>query len=169
MAKDHIDCTLEAEGIRVVVRGRPETDELIGMERLKRSPNQAAYDYTDRHFGPKEKVGNKGGTLGNKLRGLMAGKGIEKVARAPRQPRAPRGNGEDDAPPVQLPKKMSTAWFVKRLRVVEVVAGPFNSYREACSSTPDVPPGDGERFVVEGVIDNGSEVSGPGPGPSDAG
>ncbi|MCX5800888.1 MAG: hypothetical protein NTX17_05815 [Candidatus Eisenbacteria bacterium] len=33
-----------------------------------------AYAYTDKHVGPRERVGNKGGTLGNRLRAVMAGK-----------------------------------------------------------------------------------------------
>jgi hypothetical protein len=30
--------------------------------------------HIDKHVGPREKVGNKGGTLGNRLRTVMAGK-----------------------------------------------------------------------------------------------
>jgi hypothetical protein len=41
---------------------------------LKASVNKAAYAYTDKHVGPRERVGNKGGTLGNRLRAVMAGK-----------------------------------------------------------------------------------------------
>ena len=33
-----------------------------------------AYAYTDKHVGPRERVSNKGGTLGNRLRAVMAGK-----------------------------------------------------------------------------------------------
>jgi hypothetical protein len=36
--------------------------------------NKAAYTYTATHVGPREKVGNKGGTLANRLRAVMAGK-----------------------------------------------------------------------------------------------
>jgi len=35
---------------------------------------KAAYAYTEKHVGPRERVGNKGGTLGNRLRAMMAGK-----------------------------------------------------------------------------------------------
>jgi hypothetical protein len=38
------------------------------------SVGKAAYAYAEKHVGPREKVGNKGGTLGNRLRALMAGK-----------------------------------------------------------------------------------------------
>jgi hypothetical protein len=33
-----------------------------------------SYVYTDKHVGPRERVGNKGGTLGNRLRVVMVGK-----------------------------------------------------------------------------------------------
>jgi len=41
---------------------------------MKASFNKAAYAYSDKHVGPRERVGNKGGTLGNRLRAVMAGK-----------------------------------------------------------------------------------------------
>ena len=34
----------------------------------------SAYPYTDKHVGRPERAGNKGGTLGNRLRAVMAGK-----------------------------------------------------------------------------------------------
>jgi hypothetical protein len=33
-----------------------------------------SYAYTDKHVGPRERVENKGGTLGNKLRAVMGEK-----------------------------------------------------------------------------------------------
>jgi len=62
------------KGIRVMVKGKPESEELIPLAALKASVNKAAYAYTDKHVGPRERVGNKGGTLGNRLRAAMAGK-----------------------------------------------------------------------------------------------
>jgi len=62
------------KGIRVMVKGKPESEELIPLAALKASINKAAYAYTDKHVGPRERVGNKGGTLGNRLRVVMAGK-----------------------------------------------------------------------------------------------
>jgi hypothetical protein len=62
------------KGIRVMVKGKPESEELIPLAALKASIGKAAYAYTDKHVGPRERVGNKGGTLGNKLRAVMAGK-----------------------------------------------------------------------------------------------
>ena len=44
------------------------------MAALKASVGKAAYAYSDEHVGPRERVGNKGGTLGNRLRAVMAGK-----------------------------------------------------------------------------------------------
>ena len=59
------------QGIRVCVRGRPETEEVIPFAALKKSVNRAAYAYTGKHLGPREKVGNKGGTLSNRLRHML--------------------------------------------------------------------------------------------------
>jgi hypothetical protein len=62
------------KGIRVMVKGEPESEELIPLATLKASIGKAAYAYTEKHVGPRERVGNKGGTLGNRLRAVMAGK-----------------------------------------------------------------------------------------------
>jgi hypothetical protein len=35
---------------------------------------RSAYPYTNKHVGPRDRVGNKGGTLGNRLRAVMVGK-----------------------------------------------------------------------------------------------
>lgn len=56
------------KGVRVIVKGQPKTEEVIPLAALKESINKAAYAYTDKHVGPKEKVGNKGGSLSNRLR-----------------------------------------------------------------------------------------------------
>jgi hypothetical protein len=62
------------KGIRVMVKGKPESEELIPLAALKASIGKAAYAYTEKHVGPRERMGNKGGTLGNRLRAVMAGK-----------------------------------------------------------------------------------------------
>jgi len=62
------------KGIRVMVKGKPDSEELIPLAALKASIGKVAYAYTDKHVGPRERVGNKGGTLGNRLRAVMAGK-----------------------------------------------------------------------------------------------
>lgn len=41
---------------------------------IKASIGKAAYAYADKHVGPRERVGNKGGTLGNRLRAVIAEK-----------------------------------------------------------------------------------------------
>ena len=59
------------KGVRVTVKGKPKTEEVIPLAVLKESINKAAYGYTDKHVGPKEEVGNKGGSLSNRLRAVM--------------------------------------------------------------------------------------------------
>jgi len=59
------------KGIRVAVKGKPGTAELIPTAALKESINKAAYAYTDKHVGPREVVGNKGGSLSNRLRAAL--------------------------------------------------------------------------------------------------
>lgn len=58
-------------GVRVTVKGRPETEEVIPMADLDRSVSDAAYAYTDKHIGPREVVGNKGGSLYNRIRAAL--------------------------------------------------------------------------------------------------
>ena len=58
------------KGVRVMIKGRPETDEVIPLKELEKSVTRAAYSYTERHLGPREKIGNKGGGLSNRLRAL---------------------------------------------------------------------------------------------------
>ena len=59
-------------GIRVVIKGRPKTEEIIPLKVLKESIWKAAYAYTDKHLGPKEEIGSKGGSLSNRLRAATA-------------------------------------------------------------------------------------------------
>jgi Tfp pilus assembly protein FimV len=59
------------KGVRVCVKGRPETEEVIPLAALKESINRAAYTYTDKWVGPREEVGNKGGSLSNRLRAVL--------------------------------------------------------------------------------------------------
>ena len=56
----------------MAVEGSPKTEEVIPLAALKASINKAAYAYTEKHLGPKEKIGNKGGSLSNRLREAMA-------------------------------------------------------------------------------------------------
>jgi len=57
-----------------MVKDEPETVELIPLATLKASIGKAAYAFTDKHVGPRDRVGNKGGTLGNRLRAALRGK-----------------------------------------------------------------------------------------------
>ena len=59
------------KGVRVTVKGKPDTAEVIPMAALKESINKAAYAYTNKHLGPKEEIGNKGGSLSNRLRAVL--------------------------------------------------------------------------------------------------
>ena len=62
------------KGIRVMVKGSPESEEIIPLATLRESIGKAAYAFTEKHIGPRAHVGNKAGTLGNRLRAVMAGK-----------------------------------------------------------------------------------------------
>jgi len=61
-------------GVRVMVKNRSETEEVIPFDVLKKSVNKAAAAYTEKHLGPREVIGNKQGTVSNKLRAVLAGK-----------------------------------------------------------------------------------------------
>ena len=70
-AKVSFEVEKTPRGVRVAVKGRPETEEVIPLERLRESVNREAYRYTGAHLGPREEVGNKGGSLGNRLRAVL--------------------------------------------------------------------------------------------------
>jgi len=57
-------------GIKVAIKGKPETEKVISADLLNKSINRAAYGFTEEVLGPKEIIGNKGGTLSNRLRKL---------------------------------------------------------------------------------------------------
>jgi len=59
------------KGIKVAIKGRPETEEVIPFAKLKESTTRSAYAYTEKFLGPKEEIGNKGGGLSNRLRAIM--------------------------------------------------------------------------------------------------
>ncbi len=59
------------KGVRVTVKGKPDTEEVIPLAALKESVNREAYKYVEAHIGPREKVGNKGGSLSNRLRTVL--------------------------------------------------------------------------------------------------
>ena len=62
------------KGVRVMIKGKPKTEEIIPMKTLKESVNKAAYGYTDKHIGAREEIGNKGGGLSNRLRAILTSK-----------------------------------------------------------------------------------------------
>lgn len=59
------------KGVRVMVKGKPTTQDVIPLAALKESVNREAYKYVEAHIGPREKVGNKGGSLSNRLRAVL--------------------------------------------------------------------------------------------------
>lgn len=66
-----------AKGVRVTVRGRPETAEVIPMAKLRVSIGKSAAHYCEKHIGPREVVGNKQGSLANRLRAALRSGGPE--------------------------------------------------------------------------------------------
>ena len=58
------------KGVRINIAGKPDSAEVITDTVLNQSVNRVAYGYTDKHCGPREKVGNKGGTLYNKIKAV---------------------------------------------------------------------------------------------------
>lgn len=60
-----------ATGVKVAIKGKPETEEVIPLATLKESIGKTAYGYVDRWIGPRETIGNKGGSLSNRLRAAI--------------------------------------------------------------------------------------------------
>ncbi len=58
-------------GVVVTIDGRPKTKTLLTNSVLEESINAAAFGYTDKHIGPKEKIGNKGAGLYLRIRKAM--------------------------------------------------------------------------------------------------
>ncbi len=61
------------KSVKVAIKGRPDTEETLNPDLIKVSINKAALDYTDRHLGPREVIGNKSGSLANRLRAVLRG------------------------------------------------------------------------------------------------
>lgn len=57
--------------VRVAIAGRPETTEEIPTQDIRDAITRVSYGYAERHIGPREKAGNKGGTLSNRLRAAL--------------------------------------------------------------------------------------------------
>ena len=59
------------DGVKVTIKGQPETEEVIPMARLKESVGKAAFAYTDSWLGPRDTIGAKGAGLGNRIRAAL--------------------------------------------------------------------------------------------------
>ena len=62
------------DGVKVAIKDRPETEEVIPMARLKASVGKAALAYTDSRLGPRDVIGAKAAGLGNRLRAALKAK-----------------------------------------------------------------------------------------------
>jgi len=51
-------------GVRVLVKGKPKTEDIVPMAILKATIRKAAQAHTGKRVGPRERVGNKGGSAG---------------------------------------------------------------------------------------------------------
>jgi hypothetical protein len=80
------------KGVRVVVKGKPKTEEVIPLAVLKESVNREAYRHSEAHIGPSEKVGNKGDSLSNRRRGVLQAKPLTAACAAARQADHARSN-----------------------------------------------------------------------------
>jgi hypothetical protein len=64
-----------AEELKLAVGQDWQTEaEVIPIDKLgKGMVTRAAYDYTDRHLGPRSEIGDKGKSLARRLRAVLAG------------------------------------------------------------------------------------------------
>jgi hypothetical protein len=62
------------DGVKVALKGRPETEDVIPFTILKESIGKAAVAYVEKFIGDKTTVGNKQGSLGNRIRAVLAKK-----------------------------------------------------------------------------------------------
>jgi hypothetical protein len=61
-------------GVKVMLKGKPETEQVILFATLKESIGKAAVAYVEKFIGNSATVGNKQGSLGNRLRAVLAQK-----------------------------------------------------------------------------------------------
>jgi hypothetical protein len=59
-------------GIKVAIKGRPETEEVISKKVLENSIGKAADAYVTRFIGDRSAAGNKSGGLANRFRAVLA-------------------------------------------------------------------------------------------------
>jgi hypothetical protein len=62
------------DGVKVAIKGRPETEEVIPTKALDESIGKAAVAYVEKFIGDRAAVGNKAGGLGNRLRAALKAK-----------------------------------------------------------------------------------------------
>lgn len=58
-------------GVKVMLKGKPETEQVIPFAALKQSIGKAAVAYVEKFIGDRATVGNKQGSLGNRLRAVL--------------------------------------------------------------------------------------------------
>ncbi len=61
-------------GVKVMIKDKPKTEQVITDAALKESIGKAAFAYTDKFIGPRETIGAKGAGLGNRIRAALAKK-----------------------------------------------------------------------------------------------
>jgi hypothetical protein len=59
------------DGVKVTIKDRPETEEIISKKSLDESIGKAAFAYTDKWIGPRDTIGAKGAGLSNRLRAAL--------------------------------------------------------------------------------------------------
>ena len=61
-------------GIKVAIKDKPKSEEVISTATLKKSVGRAAFDYCERRIGPASSVGMKHAGLGNRFRAILTAK-----------------------------------------------------------------------------------------------
>ncbi len=61
------------EGIKVAIKGKAKSEEVIPAAKLKESIGRAAFDYCERKLGPESQYGKKWAGLSNRFRKALAG------------------------------------------------------------------------------------------------
>jgi hypothetical protein len=61
-------------GVKVALKGKPETEQVILFAALKESIGKSAVAYVEKFIGNSATIGNKQGSLGNRLRAVLAEK-----------------------------------------------------------------------------------------------
>jgi hypothetical protein len=61
-------------GIKVAIKGQPDTEEVVPAAKLKESIGRAAFDFCERKLGPESQYGKKWAGLSNRFRSVLAKK-----------------------------------------------------------------------------------------------